>query len=52
MGKRDISKGIPITDPRVLAITIKSVEKACNELIKCKHNPSHLYTKSYFKTTQ
>ena len=52
MGKRDISKGITITDPRVLTKTIKLVEKACNELEKYKYNPSHIYTKSYFKTTK
>ena len=52
MGKRDISKGIPITDPRVLPITLKAVERFCEVLKRCKHNPSHLYTKSYFKTTK
>ena len=52
MGKRDISKGIPITDPRVLPILLEAVERFQEELKKCKYNPSYLYTKSYFKTTK
>ena len=51
MSKRGIPKRIPITDPRVVASTNKLIEKYCEELKKCKNNPSHLYTKSYFKTT-
>lgn len=51
MSKRDIPKRMPITDPRVVASTNKLIEKACDELKKCKHNPSHLYTKHYTKTT-
>lgn len=52
MIKRDISKGIPITDPRVLPILLEAVERFCEALKKCKYNPSYLYTKSYFKTTK
>ena len=51
MSKRDIPKRVPITDPRVVDSTNKLVEKYCEELKKRKNNPSHLYTKSYFKTT-
>lgn len=52
MSKRDISKGIPITDPRVLPITLDVVEKFCEELKKCKNNPDHLLNKTNIKTTK
>ena len=47
MSKRDIPKRIPITDPRVVDSTNKLVEKYCEELKKCKNNPSYLYTNHY-----
>ena len=51
MSKRDVPKGIPITDPRVLPITLKAVERFQEELKKVKNNPSYLYQKYYHKTT-
>ena len=51
MTKRNIPKRIPITDPRVVALTNKLVEKYCDKSKKCKYNPSHLYTDHYTKTT-
>lgn len=52
MSKRDASKCIPITDPRVLPITLKKVEKFCEELKRCNNNPDYLLTKTYIKTTK
>lgn len=51
MSKRNIPKGVPITDIRVLQLTLKLVERYCEELKKCKNNPDYLYTKTYTKTT-
>lgn len=52
MSKRDISKGVPITDIRVLPITLKLVEQFCEALKRCKNNPDYLYSKTYTKTTE
>ena len=52
MSKRDISKKIPITDPRVLPITLKSVERFCEALKRCESNPDYLLAKTYIKTTK
>lgn len=43
---------IPITDPRVTPIWIKTVERFLDEFAKCKSNPDYLLNKSYFKTTR
>ena len=51
MSKHDISKGVPITDIRVLPITLKLVERFCEELKRCKNNPDYLLAKTYTKTT-
>ena len=51
MSKHDISKGVPITDIRVLPITLKLVERFCEALKRCKNNPDCLLTKTYTKTT-
>ena len=51
MSKHDISKGVPITDIRVLPITLKLVERFCEALKRCKNNPDYLLTKTYTKTT-
>ena len=51
MSKHDISKGIPITDIRVLQLTLKLVERYCEEAKKCKDNPDYLLAKTYTKTT-
>ena len=50
MSKHDISKGVPITDIRVLPITLKLVERFCEELKRCKNNPDYLFAKTYTKT--
>lgn len=50
MSKHDTSKGIPITDVRVLQITLQLVEKYSEEAKKCKNNPDYLYTKTYTRT--
>lgn len=51
MSKHDISKGVPITDIRVLPITLKLVERFCEALKRCKNNPDYLLAKTYTKTT-
>ena len=51
MSKHDISKGVPITDIRVLPITLKLVERFCKALKRCKNNPEYLLVKTYTKTT-
>ena len=51
MSKYDISKGVPITDIRVLPITLKLVERFCEALKRCKNNPDYLLAKTYTKTT-
>ena len=51
MSKHDISKGVPITDIRVLPITLKLVERFCEELKRCENNPDYLLSKTYTKTT-
>ena len=50
MSKHDTPKGIPITDVRVLPLTLKLVERYCDEAKKCTNNPDYLYTKTYTKT--
>ena len=52
MSKRNIPKGIPIIDKRVLAITLESVEKFCEALGKCENNPDYLLNKINIKTTK
>ena len=51
MSKHNVPKGIPITDPRVLAITLESVEKFCETLERCENNPDYLLSKTSIKTT-
>ena len=50
--KRNKKYEIPITDPRVLAITLESVEKFCEALEKCENNPDYLLNKTNIKTTK
>lgn len=51
MSKREISKGVPITDIRVLPITLNLVERFCEALKRCENNPDYLLAKTYTKTT-
>lgn len=42
--------GVPITDIRVLQITLKLVERYCEVLKRCKDNPDYLLTETYTRT--